>query len=112
MIPGSYDVYESADVFDDYVAIATHIERWTEDRAAADRTVDAIRGFVKALSVFPHRGTCREDLLPGLRVVPFGKRTAIAFTVDEAEGRVNILRVFYGGQDYETVMRDQRISNQ
>lgn len=87
MSPGSYKVYESVDVFDDYVAITTHIEHWTGDRATADRTVDAIRGFVKSLSRFPHRGTCREDLLPGLRVVPFGKRTAIAFTVVRPMGK-------------------------
>ena len=37
---------------------------------------------------------------------PFRKRTAIAFEIDETERTVMILRVFYGGQDYDAVMRD------
>jgi antitoxin ParD1/3/4 len=41
---------------------------------------------------------------PGLGVVPFRKRTAIAFEVDDARGMVTILRVFYGGQDYEAIL--------
>jgi plasmid stabilization system protein ParE len=98
-------VLEKEEVLGDYLAIAGHVERWTDDRAAADRTVDAIRAFVKGLATVPHRGTRRDDLRPGLRVVPFGKRTAIAFELDEAAGTVTVLRVFYGGQDYEAVMR-------
>jgi plasmid stabilization system protein ParE len=39
-------------------------------------------------------------------MVPFRKRTAIAFEIDETKRMVMILRVFYGGQDYEGVMRD------
>jgi toxin ParE1/3/4 len=71
----------------------------------ADRTVEAIRSFVKSLAEVPHRGTRRDDLRPGLRIVPFKKHTAIAFEIDETAGVVTILRVFYGGQDYETIMR-------
>lgn len=102
-----YRVEEKADVFHDYVAIATHIERWTEDRAIADRTVDAIRGYIKTLAELPHRGSRRDDLRSGLRVVPFKKRTAIAFEVDDEARCVTIHRVFYGGQDYDSVTRDQ-----
>jgi hypothetical protein len=39
-----------------------------------------------------------------LRIVPFKKRTAIAFEVDDARKVVTILRVFYGGQDYEAIL--------
>jgi plasmid stabilization system protein ParE len=103
-------VEEQSAVLQDYIAISEHIERWTEDRALADRTVDAIRTFVKSLATAPHRGTRRDDLRPGLRIVPFGKRTAIAFEITEDAGIVTILRVFHGGQDYETVMRGARAS--
>jgi plasmid stabilization system protein ParE len=100
-----YRVVEKLDVLADYQAIAAHIERWTEDRAQADRTIDAIRSFIKGLADVPHHGTRRDDLRAGLRIVPFGKRTAIAFEIDDAARVVTILRVFYGGQDYEAVMR-------
>jgi len=100
-----YRVEEKPDVLLDYIAIIEHIERWTGDRDLADRTVDTIRTYIRGFPERPHRGTKRDDLRPGLRIVPFKKRTAIAFEVDERQRVVTILRVFYGGQDYETVMR-------
>jgi plasmid stabilization system protein ParE len=99
-----YRVAEKPDVLLDYVAIAEHIERWTEDRVLADRTVDAIRTFIKSLKAVPHRGVKRDDLRPGLRIVPFKKRTAVAIEIDDGAKVVTVLRVFYGGQDYETVL--------
>jgi plasmid stabilization system protein ParE len=39
--------------------------------------------------------------------VPFKRRTAIAIEIDDDARMVTVLRVFYGGQDYEAVMRDQ-----
>jgi plasmid stabilization system protein ParE len=100
-----YRVEEKPDVFYDYLAIAAHIERWTDDRALADRTVDTIRDFIKSLRTAPHRGTKRDDLRRGLRIVPFKKRTAIAIEIDDEAQVVTVLRVFYGGQDYEAVLR-------
>ena len=52
-----YRVEEKPDVLSDYIAITEHIERWTEDRDLADRTVDAIRDFIKGFPERPHRGT-------------------------------------------------------
>lgn len=106
MIDSGYRVEEKPDVLLDYIAIAEHIERWTADRDLADRTVDAIRTCIKSFHERPHRGTRRDDLRTGLRIIPFKKRTAIAFEVDEKRRVVTILRVFYGGQNYEAVMRD------
>lgn len=101
----AYRVEEKPDVLLDFIAITEHIERWTVDRDLADRTVDAIRNFIKGFPERPHRGTKRDDLRPGLRIIPFRKRTAIAFEIDEERRVVTILRVFYGGQDYDSVMR-------
>ena len=105
MTEGVYRVEEKPDVLLDYIAITEHVERWTGDQALADRTVDAIRAYIKGFYERPHRGTKRDDLRKGLRIVPFKKRTAIAFEVDDVQRVVTILRVFYGGQDYESVMR-------
>lgn len=99
-----YRVEEKPDAFYDYRTIGEHIERWTGDRALADRTIDAIRDFIKSLSKVPHRGTKRDDLRPGLRIVPFGRRTAVAIEIDDKNAVVTVLRVFYGGQDYESVL--------
>ena len=54
------------------------------------------------MRTFPHIGICREDIRPGLRITNYKGRTVIAFAVDAK--RVTIVGVFYGGQDYETVL--------
>ena len=100
-----YRVELAPEVVSDLAAIARHVESWTLDRALADRTVAAIRACLGSFGSVPQRGTRRDDLMPGLRIVPFKRRTAIAFTVDDGARTVRILRVFYGGQDYESVLR-------
>ena len=102
-----YRVVTRHSVSIDFAAISEHIERWTEDRALAYRTVDQIREFIRGLRDTPHRGNRRDDLRPGLRIVTFKKRTAIALEIDEATKTVTILRVFYGGQDFKAAMRAQ-----
>jgi toxin ParE1/3/4 len=101
----AYRVVERPAVMGDYIAIAEHIERWTFDRAVARQTVTQIRKYVKGLRHAPHRGTKRDDIRPGLRIVTFHKRCAIALEIDETARTVTIIRVFYGGQDYETALR-------
>jgi len=71
----------------------------------AARFTDAIVTYCESLSTFPARGNRRDDIRPGLRVIGYRKRVAIAFDVDE--DRVNIIGVFYGGQDYESVLLEQ-----
>jgi plasmid stabilization system protein ParE len=46
----------------------------------------------------------RDDVRPGLRITNYKKRTVIAFAVDA--GQVSIIGVYYGGQDYKTLLRD------
>jgi len=50
------------------------------------------------------RGTMRDDVRPGLRITNYKKRAVIAFAA-QAE-MVCIIGIFYGGQDYETVLQD------
>ena len=69
----------------------------------AQRYTSAIVTYCHGLQTFPHRGTRRDDIRPGLRITNYKKRAVIAFDVD-AE-LVSIIGVFYGGQDYETVLQ-------
>jgi plasmid stabilization system protein ParE len=46
----------------------------------------------------------RDDLRPGLRITNYKKRAVIAFYVDAEQ--VSVIGVFYGGQDYETILQD------
>jgi toxin ParE1/3/4 len=66
--------------------------------------IDRLEAACRALEIFPERGTRRDDIRPGLRVMGFERRATIIFQV--TEGEVVIVRIFYGGQDYEAALRD------
>jgi len=68
----------------------------------ASRYVHEIIDYCVSLSTFPLRGTSREDLRSGLRITNHKKRVVIAFQVQG--NQVTIVSVFYGGQDYETLL--------
>jgi toxin ParE1/3/4 len=88
---------------DDLRSIYRHIAQ--KSPVAADRFVNAIVDHCMKLDRFPQRGTKRDDLRPRLRTIGFRRRATIAFRVD---GNVaTILRVFYGGQDFEAVLRGE-----
>ena len=47
---------------------------------------------------FPEIGVARDDLLPGLRLLPFERRAAIFYRIVGDE--VQIVNVLYKGRDY------------
>jgi toxin ParE1/3/4 len=63
----------------------------------AARYVEKIEAFCMKLEHFPERGTRRDDLRPGIRILGFRHRINIAFVV--FDDRVEIVRVLYGGRD-------------
>jgi toxin ParE1/3/4 len=65
--------------------------------AVAWNYVSGIRQFIEELQTFPKRGTVRDNLIPGLRIIGYRRSASIAFVVEEAH--VLVLGVFYGGQD-------------
>ena len=74
--------------FYDYIAARDGAER-------AIGYIDRIEEFSHGLAVFPDRGTARDDLRPGLRILGFERRAVIAFYI--AADTVTILRVLYAG---------------
>jgi toxin ParE1/3/4 len=66
----------------------------------ARRFVDRIIARCYRIGDVPRGGRPRDDLSPGLRLVPFERTAVIAYRVTEV---VEILNVFYGGRDYETL---------
>lgn len=61
------------------------------------RYIERIEVACNRLAQFPERGTLRDDLSPGIRLLGFERRASIAFLVDEST--VRIVRVFYGGRN-------------
>jgi toxin ParE1/3/4 len=85
----------------DLQSIYDHIERHSPENAS--RFVGRIEAFCMSLADFPERGTKRNDLRPGIRVVGFERRVVIAFAV--TPDAVEIAQVLYGGRDLGTALR-------
>ena len=86
----------------------TELYLWIAQRSGypdrAQRYISAILDYCDSLAQFPMIGFARDDLRPGLRTIGFRRRVVIAFAVNEKT--VEIHGIFYGGQDYEALMRD------
>ncbi len=67
--------------------------------------IDRIEAACMALEIFPERGTRRDDIRPGIRTMGFERRATIVFRVEPSQ--VVIVRIFYGGQDFERTLRMQ-----
>jgi toxin ParE1/3/4 len=87
-----------------------HIDKLHEyitDKASesrADAYIARIVAFCTGLATFPLRGQKRDDLLPGLRTTGFERRVTVAFVVNA--DAVLIEGIYYGGQDFETALRE------
>ena len=89
------------------------LDDWITKVASADiarRFVSAILDHIEGILVFPLAGRARDDVRPGMRTSTLGKRTLIAYEVDESSGElvVNILGLFHGGQDWEAALGDEQ----
>jgi toxin ParE1/3/4 len=87
-----------ADLLDLYDYIAVH---GSPERAIA--YIERIEKACMSLRTIPDRGTLREDLRPGLRVIGFERRALIAFRV--RSDTVAILHILYGGRSLEHAFR-------
>ena len=87
----------------DLADIYRFVRRISASPVTARRSVERIRERCRRIGILPHAGRPRDDLLPGLRAVPFERKAVIAYQV--VEDHVEILDVFYGGRDYEALYR-------
>ena len=79
------------------------IAHWIIDHAGvevAHRKLNEIEQTIMDLAHLPHKGSIRDDLVPGLRAIPAARRAVIGFTVDDAAAEVLIQAVTYGGADW------------
>jgi len=69
-------------------------------RGGVDRAfgyIERIEAYCRGFADFPERGVRRDDLFPGLRIVGFDRRIAIAFHL--SPDTVTFDRILYGGRD-------------
>ncbi|MCZ8544802.1 type II toxin-antitoxin system RelE/ParE family toxin [Mesorhizobium qingshengii] len=89
---------------DDLANIFTHIAEATGSSDVALRFVLRIEDRCQSIGNAPRGGRSRDHIVPGLRTVPFEHSAVIAYIVED--DLVRIVNIFYGGRDYETLMRD------
>jgi toxin ParE1/3/4 len=73
---------------------------YINENAGAGRALaylERIEIYCRGFAVLPERGTRRDDIRPGLRIVGFERRATIAFHL--ADDTVVIDRILYGGRD-------------
>ena len=84
----------------------TDLYAWIADESGfpdrAENYVTAILDYCDDLATFPFIGVARDDLRPGLRTLGFRKRVVIAFAVTDET--VDVLGIYYGGRDYESLI--------
>lgn len=86
---------------DDLLGLHDYIEQQAGRKIAGDY-VARIESACMSLRNAPMRGTLRDDIKPGLRIIGFERRATIVFRVMQSE--VVIVRIFYGGRDYERIL--------
>jgi toxin ParE1/3/4 len=67
--------------------------------------IERIESYCLGFDLGAERGTRRDDLRPGLRIVGFERRVTIAFHVDPRTATID--RIFYAGRDVEGVLRKE-----
>jgi toxin ParE1/3/4 len=87
------------DLRDLYIYLATHA-----GEAVATAYLERLEAYCASFATFPERGTRRDDLLPGLRVVGFERRITLAFHIDG--DAVTFDRLLYGGRDLLMALGD------
>lgn len=91
-----YAVRLSSEAEADLVEIYCCISTASMSSLVARQYVDRLIAYLHSFDVFPERGSLRNDVREGLRVVGFERSISVAFIVEEES--VVILRLAQHGQ--------------
>ncbi|MBS1814147.1 MAG: type II toxin-antitoxin system RelE/ParE family toxin [Acidobacteria bacterium] len=63
----------------------------------------------KSLAIFPERGTLQQALGAGVRTCGWRRRVTIVFRVISQRSEVEILAIYYAGQDVSSTFKKEEI---
>lgn len=86
-------------VAEDLAAIAEMVAGYAGAQAA-ERRLQEIEAVVSSLAQTPLRGSLRDEIAPGLRAIPAGRKAVIAFSVDQARREVFVHVIGFAGSDW------------
>lgn len=101
----NYEVFLMPNAIKDLEKIYSYIAEQSGFPERAWAYIQKLKVACQKLEVSPLRGQKRDDLMVGLRIYPLDKRTVAAFLIDETTRVVRVLDIFYGGQDYDAIMK-------
>ena len=94
-----YTIRLSPEAQADLVQIYERIASRSGSIITAERYIERIDGFLTSMNVFPERGSVRDEVRAGLRIIGFERSASIAFVV-ENDGVV-VLRILGKGREFE-----------
>jgi plasmid stabilization system protein ParE len=94
-----YRVRLSDEAKADLAEIYRFVRRKSASSIVARGYTGRIREFLAAFETFPERGSVRDHIRPGVRLVGFERRVSVAFLVENEE--VVILKVLYAGRQFD-----------
>lgn len=99
-----YTVRLSPEAQTDIVRMHARIVEKSSSTVTADRYIERMSGFLSSLNVFPERGTVREEVRSGLRIIGFERSASVAFVVEDDD--VVVLRILAKGQEFGEIAAD------
>ncbi len=94
-------------VSEDLAQIVQLIAGYAGSEAAARRLAE-IEAVIASLKQTPHKGSIRDEIAPGLRAIPAGRKAVVVFTVDDETREVLVHIVGYAGADWIRRSADRR----
>jgi toxin ParE1/3/4 len=98
----AHEVVFAPEARDDLLDIYDYIALRSGPARALSFT-ERLVAYCAGLATFPKRGTQRDDLRRGLRIIGYRRRVTIAFHV--TSNTVIIDRILYGGRDLARALR-------
>lgn len=98
-----YTVRYTRDAQRAFRRIAMTLIDWGASPAVARAWVSDLYAACEKLGDLPHQGTMRDDIRPTLRTVGFRRRATIVFNVFDDRREVEVIGIFYAGQDWSGV---------
>ena len=74
----------------------------TNSPSVAENLVNRIYARCETLGDFPRKGSARNDLHQGVRILTFERKAVIVYRVLAED--VEVTNIFYGGRDWEAII--------
>ncbi len=84
----------------DLLEIYRYIREKSASAQVASGYVQRITGFLATFENYPERGTIRNEVREGLRIIGFERSASVAFVVEDTN--VTILRILYRGREFHS----------